>query len=130
VRQDHNRTVGDSKFRIGPELAKTFDVRAYRQVSDGMGRAVEDRALDAGDKSRQPAVPEFDSHERRLAIAAALLSKGVSLELTEVRMLVEMGQGVHPQVAIHARHEAGLRTLVRERERAREREARGMERGR
>ncbi|MEU4598322.1 hypothetical protein [Nocardia sp. NPDC023988] len=132
VRQDHNRTVGDSRFRIGPELAKTLDVRAYRQISNDMGRAVEDRALDAGDKSRQPPVVEFDSPERRLALAANLLSRGLSLELTEARMLVEMGQGVPPSLAIRMEQEgrspARLRQVARERERARD--PRGMERGR
>ncbi len=71
----------------------------------------------------------YDSAERRSAIAAHLQRAGVAPELSQVRMLVEMGQGISPDEAIRLRDAATRNLPVRERglERARER---GIERGR
>ncbi|MFC4126877.1 hypothetical protein [Nocardia rhizosphaerae] len=70
----------------------------------------------------------YDSVERRAAIAAHLERAGVAPELAQVRMLVEMGQGISPEEAIH-RANAGARRAGFERglERGIER---GIDRGR
>ncbi|MEV6060555.1 hypothetical protein [Nocardia asteroides] len=67
----------------------------------------------------------YDSVERRSAIAAHLERAGVAPELTEVRMLVEMGQGISPDEAIR-RANAGARRAGIERGI----DPRGIERGR
>ncbi|MFD6395975.1 hypothetical protein [Nocardia sp. NPDC060249] len=70
----------------------------------------------------------YDSAERRSAIAAHLQRAGVAPELTQVRMLVEMGQGISPEEAIRSRDTVMRATLARQRgERGIER---GIERGR
>ncbi|MEV0080195.1 hypothetical protein AB0H58_27630 [Nocardia neocaledoniensis] len=70
----------------------------------------------------------YDSVERRAAIAAHLQRAGVAPELAEVRMLVEMGQGISPEEAIR-RTNAGARRAGFERSLERGIE-RGIERGR
>ncbi|MET9215809.1 MULTISPECIES: hypothetical protein [unclassified Nocardia] len=67
----------------------------------------------------------YDTVERRAAIAAHLERAGVAPELTEVRMLVEMGQGISPEEAIR-RTNAGARRSGIERGI----DPRGLERGR
>lgn len=67
----------------------------------------------------------YDSVERRAAIAAHLERAGVAPELAEVRMLVEMGQGISPDEAIR-RTNAGARRAGIERSI----DPRGIERGR
>ncbi|GEM34476.1 hypothetical protein NN3_54830 [Nocardia neocaledoniensis NBRC 108232] len=67
----------------------------------------------------------YDSVERRAAIAAHLQRAGVAPELAEVRMLVEMGQGISPEEAIR-RTNAGARRAGMERAI----DPRGLERGR
>ncbi|WP_410872197.1 hypothetical protein [Nocardia sp. A7] len=70
----------------------------------------------------------YDSAERRSALAAHLQRAGVAPELTQVRMLVEMGQGISPEEAIRSRETVMRATLARQRgERGIER---GIERGR
>ncbi|MFC6012459.1 hypothetical protein [Nocardia lasii] len=51
----------------------------------------------------------YDSTERRSAIAAHLQRAGVAPELSQVRMLVEMGHGISPDDAIRLR-DAAVRT--------------------
>ncbi|NKX89726.1 hypothetical protein [Nocardia coubleae] len=68
----------------------------------------------------------YDSAERRAAIAAHLQRAGVAPELSQVRMLVEMGQGISPDEAIRLRDAATRHVGTRERGI----EARGIERGR
>ncbi|MFC4373588.1 hypothetical protein ACFO5K_05695 [Nocardia halotolerans] len=77
----------------------------------------------------QSATPSYNSAERRSAIAAHLQRSGVSPELSQVRMLVEMGHGISPDEAIHMRDAATRTPPVRARaiERGLER---GIERGR
>ncbi|MEV0335523.1 hypothetical protein [Nocardia sp. NPDC050717] len=70
----------------------------------------------------------YDSVERRAAIAAHLQRAGVAPELAEVRMLVEMGQGISPEEAIR-RTNAGARRAGFERSLERGIE-RGVDRGR
>ncbi|WP_280340146.1 hypothetical protein [Nocardia neocaledoniensis] len=70
----------------------------------------------------------YDSVERRAAIAAHLQRAGVAPELAEVRMLVEMGQGISPEEAIR-RTNAGARRAGFERSLERGIE-RGIDRGR
>ncbi|MFE1594823.1 hypothetical protein [Nocardia sp. NPDC058705] len=74
----------------------------------------------------------YDSAERRSAIAAHLQRAGVAPELAEVRMLVEMGQGISPDEAIR-RANAGTRRASTGLERgieARGLNPRGLDRGR
>ncbi|MGM7643523.1 hypothetical protein ACSVDM_01370 [Nocardia sp. JW2] len=66
------------------------------------------------------ATPNYDSTERRAAIAAHLQRAGVAPELSQVRMLVEMGHGISPDEAIRLRDAAARTPQVR---------ARGLERG-
>ncbi|MFE3544515.1 hypothetical protein ACFXK0_16270 [Nocardia sp. NPDC059177] len=67
----------------------------------------------------------YDTVERRAAIAAHLERAGVAPELSQVRMLVEMGQGISPDDAIRLHDAATRHTPMR----ARGLEARGLERG-
>ncbi|WP_278264203.1 hypothetical protein [Nocardia sp. AG03] len=67
----------------------------------------------------------YDTVERRAAIAAHLDRAGVAPELSQVRMLVEMGQGISPDDAIRLHDAAARHTPLR----ARGLEARGLERG-
>ncbi|WP_336084078.1 hypothetical protein [Nocardia sp. SSK8] len=75
-----------------------------------------------------PQVPQvgYDTVERRAAIAAHLERAGVAPELSQVRMLVEMGQGISPDDAIRLHDAATRHTPMR----ARGIEARGIERER
>ncbi|MFD3508414.1 hypothetical protein [Nocardia sp. NPDC058666] len=57
----------------------------------------------------------YDSAERRSAIAAHLQRAGVGPELTQVRLLMEMGQGVSPDEAIRMREAADRAQLARQR---------------
>lgn len=66
----------------------------------------------------------YDSVERRAAIAAHLERAGVAPELAEVRMLLEMGQGISPDEAIRRPIQGARRAGL---ERGIER---GLERGR
>ncbi|WP_446222994.1 hypothetical protein ACTWPB_25140 [Nocardia sp. IBHARD005] len=68
----------------------------------------------------------YDSAERRSAIAAHLQRAGVAPELSQVRMLVEMGQGISPDEAIRLRDAATRHVPTRERGV----DPRGLERGR
>ncbi|MFB7875066.1 hypothetical protein ACFC06_07400 [Nocardia sp. NPDC056064] len=68
----------------------------------------------------------YDTVERRAAIAAHLERAGVAPELSQVRMLVEMGQGISPDDAIRLHDAATRHTPMR----ARGIEARGIERER
>ncbi|MBC7303957.1 MAG: hypothetical protein H5T78_23810 [Nocardia sp.] len=68
----------------------------------------------------------YDSAERRSAIAAHLQRAGVAPELSQVRMLVEMGQGISPDDAIRLRDAATRHVSTRERGI----DPRGLERGR
>ncbi|TCJ95091.1 hypothetical protein [Nocardia alba] len=72
----------------------------------------------AASAAAQPA--NYDSTERRAAIAAHLQRAGVAPELSQVRMLVEMGHGISPDEAIRLRDAATRTPQVR---------ARGLERG-
>ncbi|MEV4151957.1 hypothetical protein AB0J48_03025 [Nocardia salmonicida] len=99
-------------------------------------RGVESRGVSLNKESGSPfaastaATPSvgYDSAERRSAIAAHLQRAGVAPELTQVRMLVEMGQGISPEEAIRSRDTVMRATLARQRgERGIER---GIERGR
>ena len=67
----------------------------------------------------------YDSVERRAAIAAHLERAGVAPELAEVRMLVEMGQGISPDEAIRRTNAGARRTGIE-----RGIDPRGLERGR
>lgn len=75
----------------------------------------------------KPRVMEYDSAERRMAIAAHLAKMGVAPELAAVRMLVEVGQGTPPIEAVRTRPEEAPAVT-----RAKEQDARsrGLERTR
>ncbi|MFC9963329.1 hypothetical protein [Nocardia ignorata] len=68
----------------------------------------------------------YDSAERRAAIAAHLQRAGVAPELSQVRMLVEMSQGISPEEALRLRDAPTRHVGTRERGI----ESRGIERGR
>ncbi|MFI9511378.1 hypothetical protein [Nocardia sp. NPDC052566] len=70
-------------------------------------------------------VLRYDSPERRMAIAAHLAKIGIAPELAAVRMLIEVGQAQPPGEAVRARPDEAP-TVTR----AREQEARGLERAR
>ncbi|MFI9404583.1 hypothetical protein [Nocardia sp. NPDC052316] len=72
----------------------------------------------------KPAV-QYDSPERRMAIAAHLAKMGVAPELAAVRMLIEVGQAQPPIEAVRTRPEEAPAVT-----RAREQESRGLERTR
>ncbi|MFD6106378.1 hypothetical protein ACFWFQ_27375 [Nocardia salmonicida] len=74
----------------------------------------------AGHSSSVAQAASYDSTERRAAIAAHLQRAGVAPELSQVRMLVEMGHGISPEEAIRLR-DAGTRNMPAR--------ARGLERG-
>ncbi|MGO4612898.1 hypothetical protein AB4305_02040 [Nocardia sp. 2YAB30] len=67
----------------------------------------------------------YDSTERRMAIAAHLAKMGVAPELAAVRMLIEVGQAQPPGEAVRTRPDEAPSVT-----RAREQEARGLERAR
>ncbi|WP_406279511.1 hypothetical protein OH799_12125 [Nocardia sp. NBC_00881] len=67
----------------------------------------------------------YDSAERRMAIAAHLAKMGVAPELAAVRMLIEVGQAQPPGEAVRTRPDEAPSVT-----RAREQEARGLERAR
>ncbi|MFE3317392.1 hypothetical protein [Nocardia sp. NPDC059195] len=73
-----------------------------------------------GSSSNVGQAAAYDSTERRAAIAAHLQRAGVAPELSQVRMLVEMGHGISPDEAIRLRDAATRTPQVR---------ARGLERG-
>ncbi|MFI1236560.1 hypothetical protein [Nocardia salmonicida] len=97
-------------------------------------RGVESRGISLNKESGSPfaasaaghsssvgqAAAGYDSTERRAAIAAHLQRAGVAPELSQVRMLVEMGHGISPEEAIRLR-DAGTRNMPAR--------ARGLERG-
>lgn len=68
----------------------------------------------------------YDTVERRSAVAAHLQRAGIAPELSQVRMLVEMGQGISPDEAIRLRDAATRHNPTRDRGI----EVRGLERGR
>ncbi|WP_107658000.1 hypothetical protein [Nocardia suismassiliense] len=70
-------------------------------------------------------VLQYDSPERRMAIAAHLAKMGVAPELAAVRMLIEVGQAQPPIEAVRTRPEEAPAVT-----RAREQESRGLERTR
>ncbi|MFR9750233.1 hypothetical protein ACL02S_04250 [Nocardia sp. 004] len=72
----------------------------------------------------QPAV-QYDSAERRAALAAHLSRMGIAPELVEVRMLTEIGHAQPPEEAVRTRPEE-MPTVTR----ARRQESRGLERTR
>ncbi|WP_454196798.1 hypothetical protein [Nocardia sp. Marseille-Q1738] len=69
---------------------------------------------------------QYDSPERRMAIAAHLAKMGVAPELAAVRMLIEVGQAQPPGEAVRTRPGEAA-TVTRG---AREQESRGLERTR
>ncbi|WP_378731772.1 hypothetical protein [Nocardia brasiliensis] len=73
----------------------------------------------------KPPVLQYDSPERRMAIAAHLAKMGVAPELAAVRMLIEVGQAQPPTEAVRTRPEEAPAVT-----RAREQESRGLERTR
>ncbi|MBF6168438.1 hypothetical protein IU486_27340 [Streptomyces gardneri] len=68
---------------------------------------------------------QYDSAERRMAIAAHLAKMGVAPELAAVRMLIEVGQAQPPGEAVRGRPDEAPSVT-----RAREQESRGLERTR
>ncbi|MFD3593657.1 hypothetical protein ACFWU5_13080 [Nocardia sp. NPDC058640] len=78
----------------------------------------------AGQSSSVGHTASYDSSERRAAIAAHLQRAGVAPDLAEVRMLMEIGQGIDPADAIRrtnaATREFGIERGI---------EARGIQRG-
>ncbi|MFC8384141.1 hypothetical protein [Nocardia sp. NPDC056952] len=119
------------------ELVQMMSVGSRTVESRGVeSRNVESRGINLNKPQGSPfasnaaATPSvgYDSAERRSAIAAHLQRAGVAPELTQVRMLVEMGQGISPEEAIRSRDTVMRATLARQRgERGIER---GIERGR
>ncbi|WP_039798969.1 hypothetical protein [Nocardia araoensis] len=79
----------------------------------------------AANAASKPAL-QYDSQERRMAIAAHLAKMGVAPELAAVRMLIEVGQAQPPGEAVRTRPgEAPAVTRA-----GREQESRGLERTR
>ncbi|WP_174187187.1 hypothetical protein [Nocardia barduliensis] len=68
---------------------------------------------------------QYDSAERRMAIAAHLAKMGVAPELAAVRMLIEVGQAQPPGEAVRSRPDEAPSVT-----RARELDSRGLERTR
>ncbi|MFE7742389.1 hypothetical protein [Nocardia sp. NPDC057455] len=78
----------------------------------------------AANAAAKPAM-QYDSQERRMAIAAHLAKMGVAPELAAVRMLIEVGQAQPPGEAVRTRPDEAPSVT-----RAREQESRGLERTR
>ncbi|MEU1544182.1 MULTISPECIES: hypothetical protein [Nocardia] len=78
----------------------------------------------AANAAAKPAL-QYDSQERRMAIAAHLAKMGVAPELAAVRMLIEVGQAQPPGEAVRSRPDEAPSVT-----RAREQESRGLERTR
>ncbi|BDT90269.1 hypothetical protein IFM12275_02450 [Nocardia sputorum] len=78
----------------------------------------------AANAAAKPAL-QYDSQERRMAIAAHLAKIGVAPELAAVRMLIEVGQAQPPGEAVRSRPDQAPSVT-----RAREQESRGLERTR
>ncbi|BDT98889.1 hypothetical protein IU427_01680 [Nocardia beijingensis] len=78
----------------------------------------------AANAAAKPAL-QYDSQERRMAIAAHLAKMGVAPELAAVRMLIEVGQAQPPGEAVRSRPDQAPSVT-----RAREQESRGLERTR
>ncbi|MFD4356603.1 hypothetical protein ACFWPK_04050 [Nocardia sp. NPDC058519] len=116
------------------ELVQMMSVGSRTVESRGVeSRSVESRGISLNKESGSPFAASaagpastagqavsYDSTERRAAIAAHLQRAGVAPELSQVRMLVEMGHGISPEEAIRLR-DAGTRNMPAR--------ARGLERG-
>ncbi|MFD3703253.1 hypothetical protein ACFWUP_08920 [Nocardia sp. NPDC058658] len=113
------------------ELVRMMEIGSRGIESRGIesrgieSRGVESRGvkLDRDPGMSRTASTGYDSAERRSAIASHLQRAGVAPELTHVRMLMEMGQGIAPEEAVRLREAADRAQLAR----ARVIEARGIE---
>ncbi|MFQ6329642.1 hypothetical protein ACLMAL_26385 [Nocardia sp. CWNU-33] len=136
VRQEHNRTVGDSQvLQLSREQVRTMDLRTYALCLElePTGFDPQSRTFTYEPPGQPPVRVPYDSMARRNADVIKAIERGTPVQTVEVDLLVSASQGRTASESVSAREreddrqEAQRRVEMVREERARE-QARAVER--